>query len=113
MHLMVGTMWASDRCSGFAPARPHPDNLDRWLHPVRRDKDRISFQTAPGKNNPIHQIWSLRYLAPSTVAVSMYLIPVITVAVGRYILNEPVSLKKASRIVTVLLGLYLVDVSYN
>jgi drug/metabolite transporter (DMT)-like permease len=57
--------------------------------------------------------WSLRYLPPSTVAVSMYLIPVISVAAGRVFLNEPMSLMKASGIATVLLGLYLVNVRFK
>jgi drug/metabolite transporter (DMT)-like permease len=57
--------------------------------------------------------WSLRYLPPSTVAVSMYLIPVFTVVAGTLILNEPISLMKASGILTVLLGLYLVNVRFK
>jgi drug/metabolite transporter (DMT)-like permease len=57
--------------------------------------------------------WSLRYLPPSTVAVSMYLIPVISVAAGRVFLNEPLSLLKASGIAIVLLGLYLVNVRFK
>ena len=57
--------------------------------------------------------WSLRHLPPSTVAVSMYLIPVISVAAGRVFLNEPLSLLKISGIATVMLGLYLVNVRYK
>ena len=57
--------------------------------------------------------WSLRYLPPSTVAVSMYLIPIISVAAGRIFLNEPLSLLKASGIAIVLLGLYLVNVRFK
>jgi drug/metabolite transporter (DMT)-like permease len=57
--------------------------------------------------------WSLRYLPPSTVAVSMYLISVISVAAGRIFLNEPLSLLKASGIAIVLLGLYLVNVRFK
>jgi drug/metabolite transporter (DMT)-like permease len=57
--------------------------------------------------------WSLRYLPPSSVAVSMYLIPVFTVAAGRLFLDEPMSWMKASGILTVLLGLYLVNVRFK
>ncbi|MGD2095932.1 MAG: DMT family transporter [Desulfobacterales bacterium] len=57
--------------------------------------------------------WSLRHLPPSTVAVSMYLIPVISVAAGRIFLNEPMPLIKAMGIAIVLLGLYLVNVRYK
>ena len=57
--------------------------------------------------------WSLRHLPPSTVAVTMYLIPVISVAAGRLLLNEPLSLLKLSGIATVMLGLYLVNVRYK
>ena len=57
--------------------------------------------------------WSLRHLPPSTVAVSMYLIPVISVAAGRIFLNEPMPLMKATGIAIVLLGLYLVNVRYK
>ena len=57
--------------------------------------------------------WSLRHLPPSTVAVSMYLIPVISVAAGRVFLNEPLSVLKASGIAIVLLGLYLVNVRFK
>ena len=53
--------------------------------------------------------WNLLYLPPSTVAVSMYLIPVISVTAGSVFLNESMSLMKASGIATVLLGLYLVN----
>ncbi|MBW2435848.1 MAG: DMT family transporter [Deltaproteobacteria bacterium] len=57
--------------------------------------------------------WSLRYLPPSTVAVSMYLIPVISVAAGRVFLKEPMPLMKAAGIAIVLLGLYLVNVRFK
>jgi drug/metabolite transporter (DMT)-like permease len=57
--------------------------------------------------------WSLRHLPPSTVAVTMYLIPVISVGAGRVFLNEPLSLLKLSGIATVMLGLYLVNVRYK
>ena len=57
--------------------------------------------------------WSLSYLPPSTVAISMYLIPAISVAAGRFFLNEPMSLMKASGIATVLLGLYLVNIRFK
>jgi drug/metabolite transporter (DMT)-like permease len=57
--------------------------------------------------------WSLRHLPPSTVAVSMYLIPVISVGAGRFFLNEPMPLMKAAGIAIVLLGLYLVNVRFR
>jgi drug/metabolite transporter (DMT)-like permease len=57
--------------------------------------------------------WSLRHLPPSTVAVSMYLIPVISVGAGRVFLNEPMPLMKAAGIAIVLLGLYLVNVRFK
>lgn len=57
--------------------------------------------------------WSLRHLPPSTVAVSMYLIPVISVVAGKVFLNEPMSLMKASGIAIALLGLYLVNVRFK
>ena len=57
--------------------------------------------------------WSLKYLPPTTVAISMYLIPVITVVAGKVFLNEPVSLMKATGIAIVLLGLYLVGVRFK
>jgi drug/metabolite transporter (DMT)-like permease len=57
--------------------------------------------------------WSLQYLPPSTVAISMYLIPVITVVAGRVFLDEPLSLMKASGIVIVMLSLYLVSFRFK
>lgn len=57
--------------------------------------------------------WSLQHLPPSTVAISMYLIPVISVAAGRVFLNEPISLMKVAGIAIVMLGLYLVNVRYK
>ncbi len=57
--------------------------------------------------------WSLQYLRPSSVALSMYLIPIISVTAGMIFLNEPMSLTKAAGIAIVLLGLYLVNVRFN
>jgi O-acetylserine/cysteine efflux transporter len=57
--------------------------------------------------------WSLRHLSPSTVAVSMYVIPVVSVAAGMVFLDEPLSALKAAGIAVVLLGLYLVNVRFR
>jgi drug/metabolite transporter (DMT)-like permease len=57
--------------------------------------------------------WSLKYLPASSVAVTMYLIPVLTVAAGMVFLSEPLSLMKALGIVTVIVGLYLVNVRWR
>jgi drug/metabolite transporter (DMT)-like permease len=57
--------------------------------------------------------WSLRHLAPSTVAVSMYIIPVCSVAAGMVFLHEPMSWLKGSGIFMVMLGLYLVNVRFR
>jgi O-acetylserine/cysteine efflux transporter len=57
--------------------------------------------------------WSLRHLPPTTVAVSMYIIPVLSVSAGMIFLQEPMSWLKASGIATVLLGLYLVNIRFK
>jgi len=57
--------------------------------------------------------WSLKYLPPSSVAVTMYLIPILSVTAGVVFLNEPFSLIKALGILTVLAGLYLVNVRWR
>jgi O-acetylserine/cysteine efflux transporter len=60
-------------------------------------------------------IWygSLKFLPPSSVAVSMYIIPVISVAAGILVLGEALSWLKGAGIATVLLGLYLVNVRFR
>ncbi len=57
--------------------------------------------------------WCLRHLAASTVAVSMYAIPVFSVTAGIVFLNEPMSWMKGSGTFIVLVGLYLVNVRYK
>ncbi len=57
--------------------------------------------------------WCLKFLAPSTVAVSMYAIPLFVVAAGFFFLGESVSLMKGTGIFIVLAGLYLVTVRYK
>jgi drug/metabolite transporter (DMT)-like permease len=57
--------------------------------------------------------WSLKYLPASSVAVTMYLIPVLSVGAGMVFLNEPLSLMKAIGIATVMAGLYLVNVRWR
>lgn len=57
--------------------------------------------------------WCLKFLAPSTVAVSMYAIPLFAVAAGVFFLGESVSLMKGTGIFIVLAGLYLVTVRYK
>jgi len=60
-------------------------------------------------------IWysSLKFLPPSSVAVSMYIIPVISVAAGIFVLGETLSWLKGAGIATVLMGLYLVNVRFR
>jgi drug/metabolite transporter (DMT)-like permease len=60
-------------------------------------------------------IWygSLKFLPPSSVAVSMYIIPVISVAAGILVLGESLSWLKGAGIATVLAGLYLVNVRFR
>lgn len=57
--------------------------------------------------------WSLRYLPPTTVAVSMYLIPLFSVTAGVLILHEPLTWMKGLGVLTVLAGLYLVNVRFR
>jgi O-acetylserine/cysteine efflux transporter len=57
--------------------------------------------------------WSLKYLSPSSVAASMYIIPIFSVTAGVVILGEPVSWLKITGIGSVLGGLYLVNVRYR
>lgn len=57
--------------------------------------------------------WSLKFLPPSSVAVSMYLIPILSVAAGVIFLHEPLSLLKGLGILTVLSGLYLVTFRFR
>ena len=57
--------------------------------------------------------WSLRYLPPTTVAVSMYLIPLFSVTAGVLMLHEPISWMKGAGVVAVLAGLYLVNVRFR
>jgi drug/metabolite transporter (DMT)-like permease len=53
--------------------------------------------------------WSLKFLPPSSVAVTMYLIPILSVAAGVVILHEPLSSIKIIGILMVLSGLYFVN----
>ncbi len=53
--------------------------------------------------------WSLKFLPPSSVAATMYLIPILSVIAGVVFLHEPLSLTKVLGILTVLSGLYLVN----
>jgi O-acetylserine/cysteine efflux transporter len=57
--------------------------------------------------------WSLKFLPPSSVAVSMYIIPVVSVAAGIILLGETLSWLKGLGIATVLVGLYLVNVRFR
>ena len=57
--------------------------------------------------------WSLRYLPPTTVAVSMYLIPLFSVTAGVFMLHEPLTWMKGVGVLTVLAGLYLVNVRFR
>jgi drug/metabolite transporter (DMT)-like permease len=57
--------------------------------------------------------WSLRYLPPTSVAVSMYAIPVLSVSAGMIFLDEPMTWMKSIGIALVLLGIYLVNVRYR
>jgi drug/metabolite transporter (DMT)-like permease len=57
--------------------------------------------------------WSLRYLPPTTVAVSMYLIPLFSVTAGVLLLGEPLTWMKGAGVLTVLVGLYLVNVRFR
>ena len=57
--------------------------------------------------------WSLKFLPPSSVAATMYLIPILSVAAGMVFLHEPLSPIKALGILTVLAGLYLVNVRWR
>jgi drug/metabolite transporter (DMT)-like permease len=53
--------------------------------------------------------WSLKFLPPSSVAVTMYLIPILSVAAGVVFLHEPLSSIKIMGILMVLSGLYCVS----
>jgi drug/metabolite transporter (DMT)-like permease len=57
--------------------------------------------------------WSLRYLPPTSVAVSMYVIPVLSVSAGIIFLEEPMTWMKSAGIGLVLFGIYLVNVRYR
>ncbi len=57
--------------------------------------------------------WSLKHLPSSTVALSMYLLPVLSVAAGMLLLGESLSLLKGIGILTVMLGLYLTNVRFR
>jgi O-acetylserine/cysteine efflux transporter len=57
--------------------------------------------------------WSLKFLPPSSVAATMYLIPILSVIAGVVFLHEPLSLLKVLGILTVLAGLYLVNVRWR
>jgi len=57
--------------------------------------------------------WSLRFLPPTSVAVSMYIIPVLSVSAGMVLLDEPMTWMKASGIGVVLLGIYLVTFRFR
>jgi O-acetylserine/cysteine efflux transporter len=57
--------------------------------------------------------WSLRHLPPTSVAVSMYVIPILSVSAGMIFLDEPMSWIKAAGIGMVLVGIYLVNVRYR
>jgi O-acetylserine/cysteine efflux transporter len=54
--------------------------------------------------------WSLKFLPPSSVAATMYLIPILSVLAGVVFLHEPLSPIKVLGILTVLSGLYFVNV---
>ena len=53
--------------------------------------------------------WSLKFLSPSSVAGTMYLIPILSVAAGVVFLHEPLSPIKMLGVLMVLGGLYFVN----
>ncbi len=53
--------------------------------------------------------WSLRHLPPTSVAVTMYIIPVLTVTGGMVFLDESLTWAKAMGIGLVLAGIYRVN----
>jgi O-acetylserine/cysteine efflux transporter len=55
----------------------------------------------------------LKYLPPTSLAMTVYIIPVFSVAAGMVFLDEPMSWIKGLGMATVLLGLYLVNVRYR
>jgi drug/metabolite transporter (DMT)-like permease len=55
----------------------------------------------------------LKYLPPSSLAMTVYVIPIFSVAAGMAFLDEPMSWLKGLGIATVLLGLYLVNVRFR
>lgn len=57
--------------------------------------------------------WSLCFLPPSSVAVSMYIIPIFSVFAGMVLLDETMTWMKASGIAMVLLGIYLINVRFR
>ena len=57
--------------------------------------------------------WTLIHLPPSTVAVSLYIIPVFSIIGGIVFLDETMTLMKAAGVTIVLLGLYLVNVRFQ
>lgn len=57
--------------------------------------------------------WSLKHLPPSTVALFMYALPVLSVAGGMLLLGESLSWLKGIGIATVMGGLYLVNVKFR
>ncbi|MFH1138401.1 MAG: DMT family transporter [Pseudomonadota bacterium] len=57
--------------------------------------------------------WTLSRLSPSTVAASLYIIPVFSIVAGILFLDETMSALKAIGVATVILGLYLVNVRFR
>lgn len=55
----------------------------------------------------------LKYLPPSSLAMTVYVIPVFSITAGMLFLDEPMSIIKGIGIAIVLFGLYLVNVRYR
>lgn len=57
--------------------------------------------------------WSFKYLPPTTVSLSLYLLPILSVSAGILMLGESLSLLKGVGIVVVLVGLYLANIRFR
>jgi len=90
------------------------DGLARLEVMGRSDWLALGFCIVPGTVIS-YCIWYalLRFLTPSTLSVSLYVIPVFTVLASVAVLDEQLSIMKTAGIAVVLYGLYLVTLKHD
>ncbi|WP_438002858.1 DMT family transporter [Sorangium sp. So ce321] len=86
------------------------DGMPRILQMSARHWGALAFCVLPGTvMGYTIWYWALRFLSPSTLSISLYAIPIISVVGGVVVLGESLTIVKGSGVALVLYGLYRVN----